>query len=157
MKANESAGGGEPTLDEASTARTRRLVLAWLPVTLYMAVIWIVSSMSHPDFPVDSFPLRDKGVHFVEYGVLGFLTMHACLPTFARHSRLRVTLFVILFGVLFGLLDEIHQAFVPERSADALDLVADSLGVTAGTLARLLLHSLSLRRTQRKAAIEVSP
>jgi len=34
-------------------------------------------------------------------------------------------------------LDEIHQAFVPGRSSDLADLVADGLGACAGTLARI--------------------
>jgi VanZ family protein len=42
-------------------------------------------------------------------------------------------------------LDEIHQAFVPGRSADLLDIVADSVGVTLGTLLRLLAHHLRTR------------
>ncbi len=116
----------------------RRRRYAWAPVIAYMVTIWIVSSLSHPSFPVELFPLRDKGVHFVEYAVLGFLAMHAGLLTFHRRPAARILLFVLLFGVLFGLLDEIHQAFVPGRSADVRDLVADSIGVLAGSLTRLL-------------------
>jgi VanZ family protein len=123
----------------------RDLVLAWLPAAAYMAIIWIVSSFETPTFPTSLFPMRDKGVHVVEYGVLGFLVTHACLRTFARHPRVRVALFAILAGVLWGVLDEIHQAFVPGRSADLLDIVADSVGVTLGTLLRLLAHHLRTR------------
>jgi VanZ family protein len=122
--------GGRP-------ASPREIALAWLPAAAYMATIWVLSSMELPSFPTSLFPLRDKGVHFAEYGVLGFLVAHACLRTFPQHARARVAAFAVLCGALWGLFDEIHQAFVPGRSADALDLVADSLGVAAGTLARL--------------------
>jgi VanZ family protein len=125
------------TPPRARAATPRAILLAWLPAALYMTTIWVVSSLETPTFPTEAFPLRDKGVHFVEYGVLGLLLAHACLRTFVQHARLRVAAFAILFGVLWGLFDEIHQAFVPGRSADALDLVADSLGVVAGTLVRL--------------------
>ena len=58
---------------------------------------------------------------------------------------LRVALFAVLAGVLWGVLDEIHQAFVPGRSADLLDLVADSVGIVIGTGARTLLHHFARR------------
>jgi len=123
----------------------RGVLLAWVPAAAYMALIWFISSLEAPTFPTSLFPLRDKGVHFVEYGVLGFLLAHACLRTFARLPTHRVALFAVLFGVLWGLFDEIHQAFVPGRSADALDLVADSIGVLLGTLARVALRWLKAR------------
>lgn len=123
----------------------RDLARAWLPAAAYMAIIWIASSFETPSFPTSLFPLRDKGVHVVEYGVLGFLVAHACLRTFTRRPRLRVALFAILAGLLWGVLDEIHQAFVPGRSADLLDIAADSVGVTLGTLLRVLAHRTPLR------------
>jgi VanZ family protein len=121
-----------------------------------MAIIWIVSSFETPSFPTSLFPMRDKGVHLVEYGVLGFLVAHACLHTFPRHPRARVAVFAILAGLLWGVLDEIHQAFVPGRSADLLDIVADSIGVTLGTLLRLLAHHLRARLRPPSAKQETS-
>ena len=127
----------------------RDLAFAWLPAVAYMGVIWLVSSFEMPALPVGLVPWRDKGVHVVEYGVLGFLLAHACLRTWrgrvAGHASLRIGAFAILFGVLWGVLDEIHQAFVPGRSADVLDVVADTIGVTLGTIARTLASR--LRRT----------
>lgn len=118
---------------------TRRLLLAWAPAAVYMAIIWIVSSMEQPDFPVSRFPFRDKGVHATEYAVLAFLLGHACVRTFERHPRLRVAAAALLLTVLWGFLDEMHQAFVPGRSADLLDLVADSIGALAGVSGRMVL------------------
>lgn len=115
----------------------RRLVLAWAPAVLYMTAIWLASSVA-VDLPIERFPLRDKGVHFVEYGVLGFLLAHAAFRTWPRHHHARTAAFAILVAVLWGLLDEIHQAFVPGRSSDALDLVADTLGAVAGAGVRQL-------------------
>ncbi len=135
----------------SSRPSARDLVLAWLPAAAYMATIWIASSFEMSSFPTSLFPLRDKGVHAIEYGVLGFLVTHACLRTFPSHARLRVAAFAVLCGVLWGVMDEIHQAFVPGRSADALDLVADSVGVTLGTLARSLARSLRPRPQQAVA------
>jgi VanZ family protein len=103
-----------------------------------MAVIWVLSSLSLTLVPVDDFPLRDKGVHLVQYGVLGFLLAHATFRTWPRRHPLRTASLALLIAVLWGLLDEIHQASVPGRASEALDLVADTLGATAGVTGRYL-------------------
>jgi len=113
-----------------TAARDR--ALAWAPALLYMAAIWVLSSLSLTVMPVEHFPLRDKGVHLIEYGALGFLLAHAAFRTWPRHHPLRTAALSLLIAVLWGLLDEIHQAFVPGRASEALDLVADALGATVG-------------------------
>jgi VanZ family protein len=114
------------------------VILAWLPAALYMALIWAISSMEAPEFPTHRFPLRDKGVHFVEFAVLGVLVAHACVRTFRHRPLLRVSLVAVMVTAMWGLLDEIHQAYVPGRSSDALDVFADSLGALGGVTARVL-------------------
>lgn len=130
------------------SSQARRLLLVWTPAALYMAVIWIVSSIEQPTFPVGLFPFRDKGVHATEYAVLAFLLGHACVRTFETHPRLRVALAAMFLTFLWGFLDEMHQAFVPGRSADAFDLVADAIGALAGVSARMTLGLLAGRREQ---------
>ncbi|MBN8614401.1 MAG: VanZ family protein [Deltaproteobacteria bacterium] len=148
---NEATSSASRERARRDRSSARDVALAWLPAALYMAIIWLVSSLEAPTFPTASFPLRDKGVHAVEYGVLGFLLAHACLRTFRDRAAIRVALFAVLAGVLWGVLDEIHQAFVPGRSADLLDLVADSVGIVVGTGARTLLHHLARRAEPRPA------
>lgn len=111
----------------------------WAPAILYMGLIWTLSSMSLDVPSLDRFPLRDKGVHFLEYGGLGFLLAHATFRTWPRKSRLRTAALAVLITVLWGVLDEIHQAFIPARSPEMFDLVADAAGATVGTLCRALL------------------
>ena len=129
------------------TPATRRLVLAWAPAALYMAVIWFVSSIEQPTFPVGLFPFRDKGVHTTEYAVLAFLLGHACLRTWEDRPRIRVALAAMFLTFLWGFLDEMHQAFVPGRSADVLDLAADALGASLGVSTRFVIAALLERRT----------
>jgi len=125
----------------------RRILVAWAPAALYMGVIWIVSSIEQPTFPIGLFPFRDKGVHTTEYAVLAFLLGHACLRTFEDRPRLRVAFVAVMLTVLWGFLDEMHQAFVPGRSADLLDLVADTIGALVGVGARFLVGTLVARRS----------
>jgi VanZ family protein len=98
-----------------------------------MLLIWVLSSFPQP-FPIDEVPLSDKGVHFVEYGVLAALLAHAVRGTWPEWGT-RSTFFLVWgVTVFWGLLDEIHQAYVPGRVADARDALADALGGIAGVL-----------------------
>lgn len=128
------------------STETRRLVVAWAPAALYMAVIWIVSSIEQPALPIHLFPFRDKGVHAIEYAVLAFLLAHACLRTWEDLPRARVAFVAVMLTVLWGFLDELHQAFVPGRSADLIDLFADTLGAAAGVAFRFSMSTLAGRR-----------
>lgn len=127
----------------------RRVILHWIPAALYMALIWAVSSMSTPNFPVHAFPFRDKGVHAVLYAGLAFLVAHACIRTFEGRSRLRIAILACFITVMWGFSDEVHQAFVPGRSSDALDLAADAVGAIAGTGARFVAGALGKRLAKR--------
>ena len=115
-----------------------------------MACIWVLSSMTFESSLVDSFPLRDKGVHLVEYAILGVLVVHAAMRTWPAHSRWRTALVGLTIGISWGLIDEFHQAFVPGRDASALDLIWDAIGVVVGTGLRLGLHAIRVQLQEEK-------
>lgn len=106
----------------------------WGPAVAYMALIFALSSLPMPNLPVKDVPFEDKGVHFLEYAGLAFLVARACLLSWPQVHVLRVTVFAIGTTILWGVLDELHQAYVPNRSADLLDLLADSLGALCGAV-----------------------
>ena len=118
--------------------RTCELVLAWAPALLVMAGIWILSSSAAPSVPIHRLPVRDRGAHFLAYGTLAFFVARAALRT-GHTQRLRVWAFAVHTALLWGLLDEVHQAFVPGRSPDLVDLCADGLGASFGAMLRVLL------------------
>ena len=111
---------------------------AWAPAIAYMALIWMLSSLTL-NVRLSELPLGDKGVHLVEYGVLGFLVAHASMRTWPHRGLARTFALAVFVTVLWGLLDEIHQAFVPGRSSEALDLVADGAGAVGGASVRAVL------------------
>ncbi len=127
-----------------------RITLAWVPAALYMALIWLISSLALTDVSVSRFPLGDKGVHFLEYGVLAFLVAHAALRTWPRHHPWRTAALAIFLTVLWGFVDEIHQAFVPGRESEALDVLADAAGAVFGAAAR---HALAVAGSLRRAEL----
>ena len=65
----------------------------------------------------------DKVAHFAVYAALAALLWIA--------SGARMSLLVIAATIAVGALDELHQAGVPGRSADAMDFLADTCAVAA--------------------------
>jgi len=59
-------------------------------------------------------------------------------------------IWAVVLGSAYGLTDEIHQAFVPGRSADPRDWVADTAGAVLGAL----LAVAYLRRREARARLD---
>ena len=131
--------------------RPLRVALAWLPVVAYTLLIWWLSSQTLQFDLLEEVPLRDKGVHFVEYGALGFFMAHAIATTWPGRGLAGIVVSVLM-TVALGLLDELHQAFVPGRSSDVADLLADS----AGALVAVLLYAGVARLVRRRRAARKS-
>lgn len=112
----------------------RRRWLAWAPAAAWAAVLFYLSS--RPSLGVDLSGGLDKVAHFGAYLVLGVLLARAA-------SVVRLSIFVaILIGALYGAIDEFHQSFVPGRTAEFADWLADA----AGTIAGVVLYRLWWRR-----------
>jgi VanZ family protein len=109
----------------------RRALALWLPPLAYLAVIFALSSMSHP--PVPRFISQDL-LHYPEYALLGFLLARALHGDGDRHPALSSMGLALLLTAFFGAADEVHQAFVPNRLPDLVDLRRDVIGGAAGIL-----------------------
>jgi VanZ family protein len=97
-----------------------------------MALIFVISSFEVQVPGIEHFPWRDKGIHFIEYGVLGWLCAAASSRTWPLAAIWRTATFAVFVSVLWGLSDEIHQALVPGRSAELADVAADLFGSIVG-------------------------
>ena len=73
----------------------------------------------------------DKVVHFTMYAILGFLAIRAA---WTRGTSLPWRRFLVVAGCvsLWGAFDEWHQQFIPSRSMELGDWIADSIGGIAG-------------------------
>lgn len=115
----------------------------WLPVAVYMGVIFFASSISMPP-GADLVP--DKLVHAAIYGGLAVVLLRAI----GRGLRYPLTwsqmIWAVVLACLYGVSDEIHQAFVPLRQADPADVLADILGAT---VAVSLTHTIMRARSAR--------
>ncbi|MCI2253848.1 VanZ family protein [Domibacillus sp. PGB-M46] len=113
-----------------------RFLITGLPV-LYMIAIWIMSGLPHDtimDLPNNKVDLFIKeSLHLVEFAILYGLIVLALLAN-GKLTPL-TSLAAAMFASFYGLTDEIHQAFVPYRSATLIDAVKDVIGVTIAFLA----------------------
>jgi VanZ family protein len=106
----------------------RRLSL-WLPPVLYMALIFHFSSESNP-LPELTSHVWDKALHTLEYFGLGLLVCRAIIGHGV--TRAKAILAAVLIASAYAASDEWHQLFVPMRSSDVLDWMADTVGSMLG-------------------------
>jgi len=109
-----------------------RKIRLLIPAFLYYVFIFILSSQPRVHLPI-SFPLIDKVLHLILYTGFGVCLAFGLAHLDCRGAGRKAGLMAGL-GILLGGLDEIHQMFVPGRSADVLDAAVDVLGVIAGWL-----------------------
>lgn len=131
-----------------SAAHLARRLLPWLPSLLYMGLIWVLSSKTHPvDLP--DVPFRDKIAHAVEYGILAVLNLWA-LRRSVSQTLVRSVVTTVVITSAWGFLDELHQAFVPGRHADVYDWVADTVGaIVFASLAAIAWRDRSTTRVEQ--------
>jgi VanZ family protein len=103
-----------------------RAISLWLPVVMWAAVIFALSSVPSLSSGLGQwdYVLR-KCAHMTEYAVLAALLYRALereLPAF-------------LGTVAYAATDEFHQHFVRGRHASAVDVAIDAVGATIGLLA----------------------
>ena len=122
-------------------------ITLWGPVIAYMAMVFGLSSLSKLPAPPAGLSFYD--VHVVTYAGLGALTARATLRQALgrlelsrvttghglRRAPWRAVLGAIVISTLYGVSDEYHQMFVPGRTFDVLDIVADAIGSVAGAIA----------------------
>lgn len=104
----------------------------WLPVVVYMAGIFLVSGDPNPPMPDR---VSDKSMHLLAYAGLAVVVCRAVARGLPARVTLSVAAATLLITIGFGATDELHQMFVPNRSADEYDLLADAAGAGAGLIA----------------------
>ncbi|GLH72898.1 hypothetical protein GETHLI_14000 [Geothrix limicola] len=119
-----------------------------LPLAVAATILWLSAQSQYPG-GISLPPPLDKAAHAMVFGLLAWLLDLAFqrnrpdLPLYRRH------LIVLAFVAFYGATDEWHQSFVPGRSCEFGDWVADTTG---GALA-LLVGNLHLLFTRRLGAL----
>lgn len=119
-----------PAPGAAARASAKRFLIYWLPVILYSLAIFVQSSFPSQVRP-PGIPMADKVLHAAGYALLAALVFRAAAAR-PQTSLSRAWMWSVLFASIYGALDEFHQSFVPSRSADAADILADAAGALLG-------------------------
>ncbi|HPA14169.1 MAG TPA: VanZ family protein [Desulfobacterales bacterium] len=120
--------------------RLKNFMRYWFPVLIYCLLIIIQSSRPSPEC-LPHLPYMDKFLHFAGYGLLGALFLRAYKTLSMRNRTGLLVTISILSAFIFGITDEIHQYYVPRRSSDLMDLMADLLGSAFGVFLYQLIHA----------------
>lgn len=66
--------------------------------------------------------------HFFEYGVFSLTILWGLTGGMKRPLDFQMALGAFTISIVFGILDEFHQAFVPERHSSISDAMVDMIG-----------------------------
>lgn len=105
---------------------------SWAPALGWAAILFIASSIPGTAYPKVGWPLADKAVHLGLYGFLGGLVAIGARSSWPDLSTAQRVIRCVLITAAYGLSDELHQLFVPFRSFDLWDLLADTIGAAIG-------------------------
>jgi len=111
----------------------KKFLYYWLPVWIFCIAIFIQSSFPSPE-QLPSFDYSDKLLHVGAYAVLSILFFRAFRAGKPDSRTISTIMLCVVFTTLYGVSDEVHQHFVPSRSADIMDVMADFIGSVAGAL-----------------------
>lgn len=103
-----------------------RLLQIWLPPVAVAVLIFVLSS--RPALPGLGIPHADKVAHVGIFALLSATLYRSSLASGVPYPGL--VAFVV--AALYGVADEWHQAYVPGRTQDVLDVLADSVGALIG-------------------------
>jgi VanZ family protein len=103
----------------------------WGPVVLQLAIIFAASSI--PNLRQLPGGISDKSGHSIGYAMLAGLLLRALAGGRLEGVTWKRGVAAIVFATFYGVTDEFHQLFVPGRSADRYDVLADGVGATIGT------------------------
>jgi len=122
----------------------------WIPVYLYAALIFYISSRADLSPLVEPFfKHTDKILHIFEFGFLCFLIIRALAASIKNFSTKQIYCHALIFSIIYGIMDEVHQSFVPGRTMTIPDIIADIIGCVAIIF---ILHKIGYIHAQRKKA-----
>ena len=130
-----------------------RWVLGWIPFGIASALVFRGAILSLEEIPAILAHIDDKAIHGIEYTALFLFSVNA----FRRAAQPWLTVYSsrLAFGYCLGMgvVTEFVQIYVPGRSCDFYDWVADALG--AATAWFILSAAAGVMKISRRASDEL--
>jgi len=109
-----------------------------------MAGIFYLSSLSDPPVPGGIPDWVLHGIEYFGFAVLVFRAVSGGLPAGLNRGRAATTMAIV---TTYAISDEVHQLFVPYRTADPLDVRSDIVGASIALVVCWAWHIIATPRT----------
>ncbi len=129
-------------MKKAKKNKVINLLLNWLPVFLWAALIFHLSSIKQAkvsDFFVWDYVVK-KTAHVTEYAILYGLIYRATKKNF---------ILAYILTILYACTDEFHQSFIIGRTATPLDLGFDASGANIASYLLWKLKQIRLKKAKK--------
>jgi len=107
--------------------------LAKIPALFCSMGIYYFSSLPQAPFVMTTFQWQDKIFHFFAYLFYGATLALAVYFHDQKNEKKNIP-WILIIGCLYALSDEFHQSFVPGRTSELGDIIADCLGIGMAVL-----------------------
>lgn len=97
-----------------------------------MGLIFYMSSIPGTNIP-SVIPFQNIIYHSGVFFILALVFKRALKNT-SRLTYGKIIVSTLIFGIIYAFTDELHQAYVPNRTVSGFDVFIDALGVTLGSL-----------------------
>jgi len=127
-----------------------KFIRFWLPVILWMMVIFVFSSRQKVAL-TDSYTLSFlffKTLHIIEYAFLFIVSFRAFKNTSSFKLKY-VFIAAFLFTALYAMTDEMHQLYVPTREGKVRDVIIDCIGGGVGWIILLTVFQKARKTLKR--------
>lgn len=99
----------------------------WLPVIIWMGVIFIFSSIPNLKSELKEDYILRKIAHILEFAILTFLLIRCLVQE--KLSIKKIVIYSIIFAIFYALIDEYHQSFILGRQGTLKDVGIDGIGI----------------------------
>lgn len=119
----------------------QKLFLKKIKPSIIPGIGWLLISTVLLTFPGSSFPTEswldkiwfDKWVHTGLFSILVFLICWGVQKKFEGERLKKIFLIIAIISLFYGIIMEfVQRYFIPNRSFDAGDIIADAVGCFAG-------------------------
>ena len=113
---------------------------------IYWLVLYTLTSMPGYSLP-QGIKISDKIEHLLAYALFGVLFNLYFWEKITALAKKKYFTLTIILGGIYAALDEVHQLFIPMRSGEILDWLADMVGIL---IALILINYLLKRKKELK-------